>query len=139
MDWSLEPTFEALFHSLSCEDKDLLSPFELNRLSYSTQTAVCPPPLGGCARLGLGRSARPTGWACSPPLGGSARPLWAGLGGSARPLWAGVPAPSWRTGPPLRAIVPALEADTPAPEGCEYSNFEAQKASYPGRGGGGRP
>ncbi|KDP27414.1 hypothetical protein JCGZ_20242 [Jatropha curcas] len=34
MDRSLAHSFEALFHSLNREDQDLLSPFELNGLSY---------------------------------------------------------------------------------------------------------
>ncbi|KDP24388.1 hypothetical protein JCGZ_26621 [Jatropha curcas] len=34
IDRFLEPVFEALFHSLSREDWDLLKPFKLKRLSY---------------------------------------------------------------------------------------------------------
>ncbi|KDP41093.1 hypothetical protein JCGZ_03223 [Jatropha curcas] len=42
MDRSLAPAFQAFFRSFSHEDWDLLSPFEVNRLSYYRNIQVQP-------------------------------------------------------------------------------------------------
>ncbi|KDP40998.1 hypothetical protein JCGZ_03794 [Jatropha curcas] len=45
MDESLASAFEPLFRSLNCEDRELLSPFELNGLSYYQNIQIQPGSL----------------------------------------------------------------------------------------------